>query len=352
LISKTFLLTEIAQHIGAELFSEVPPTHLPPISGLAPLQEATKTALSFYTNPSYRSVLLTTQAGGVILAEQDAIFCKVPRLVMANPYLGYARASTLFAFSETPYYGIHPSAWIAADAVLGHNVVIGPHSVIESAVRIGDGVIIGPNCVVERDSILGSGTVLCAQVTIRHHSIIGAKVRIDSGAVIGSDGFGHANQAGKWIKIAQLGRVIVQDQVEIGANTTIDRGALGDTVIEEGVKLDNLIQIAHNVRIGAHTAIAACVGIAGSATIGRYCAIGGGVGIVGHIEIADRVQITGGSTVLQSIDEPGVYSSGTPLQPTRHWQRNYQRLKQLDELTKRVQVLERLLSSDDRKSTL
>lgn len=345
---KGYSLRFLAERIGAELIN--PGVRASSITGLAALDQAGPEDIGFFTNPSYRDQLRATQAGGVILAPKHAEMSPSPVLVMDNPYLGYARASELFAPPEIPYRGIHPSAWIAPDANLGRDVVVGPHTVIEAA-SLEDGVAIGAGCVVERNCVIGAGSVIHANATLRHGSVIGPGSRIHSGAVIGADGFGHAKHEGEWVKIAQLGRVILGREVEIGANTTIDRGALGDTVLADGVKLDNLIQIAHNVRIGAHTAIAGCVGIAGSATIGGHCSIGGGVGIVGHIEIVDHVHITGGSIVLQSIREPGIYSSGVPLQPNRPWHRNYQRFKQLDELAKRVHSLEAALSFD-RKPTL
>ncbi|MDY6994453.1 MAG: UDP-3-O-(3-hydroxymyristoyl)glucosamine N-acyltransferase, partial [Pseudomonadota bacterium] len=220
---------------------------------------------------------------------------------------------------------------------------VGPQAVIEAGAQLGADVIVGPGCVISAGVIIDEQCHLIANVTVCSGTRMGKRVLIHPGAVIGSDGFGLANDEGKWVKIPQLGGVVIADDVEIGANTTIDKGALEDTFIDQGVKLDNQIQIGHNVQIGAYTAIAGCVGIAGSTRIGRYCMIAGGVGIVGHIELVDNVHVTGGSIVLQSITEPGTYSSGTPLEPNRRWRRTYHRLKKLDEMARHLQHLEQTI---------
>ncbi|MDQ2695806.1 MAG: UDP-3-O-(3-hydroxymyristoyl)glucosamine N-acyltransferase, partial [Pseudomonadota bacterium] len=211
---------------------------------------------------------------------------------------------------------------------------------------LGPGVFVGPVCVVGEGAVLGEATRLMANVTVCHGVRLGRRVLVHPGAVIGSDGFGLANDAGRWIKIPQLGGVVIGDDVEIGANTTIDRGALDDTVIEEGVKLDNQIQVAHNVHIGAHTAVAGCVGIAGSARIGRHCTQAGGVGVAGHLEIADHVHVTGMSMVTESITAPGVYSSGLGVEPGRVWKKIRVHLRHLDDLARRVAALEKKVRSD------
>ncbi|MCP4701318.1 MAG: UDP-3-O-(3-hydroxymyristoyl)glucosamine N-acyltransferase [Gammaproteobacteria bacterium] len=329
-------LAELASRIGAELDG---PANLC-ISGIAPLAEAGSREISFFSNRSYSKELACTQAAAVILAHKDQARCGVPLLMMDNPYLGYARAARLLYPFEQGSQNCHPSAWISPDAQVDPNVSIGPQAVIEHSVKIARHVIIGAGCVAGPSVSIGEGCRLAANVTLCPGTRLGRRVIIHPGAVIGADGFGYANDNGVWFKIPQIGGVQIGDDVEIGANTTIDKGALGDTVIEQGVKLDNQVQIAHNVQIGEHTAIAGCTGIAGSTRIGRRCAIGGGVGLAGHLEISDNVQITGGSVVLQSISKPGRYSSGTPLQPSRHWYRNYLRFKQLDELTRRMQKLE------------
>jgi len=335
----SYSLAEIAACIGAQLTV----TLHTQITGIAGLSDAGPGQVSFYANPAYARELTATRATAVIIAPQHQERCPVPTLIMSNPYLGYAKVAALFAPPPTEYQGIHPTAWIDERAVLGKNVVIGPHAVIGQAV-LGDGVIIGPGCVVESSVRIGAGSLLKAHVTVCRSSTIGQNALLHPGAVIGADGFGLANHDGAWVKIPQLGGVMIGDQVEIGANTTIDRGALGDTILANGVKLDNQIQIAHNVSIGEHTAIAGCVGIAGSTRVGKHCSIGGGVGIVGHITIADHVHITGGSVVLQSISQPGIYSSGAPLQPNRQWHRNYKHLKNLDEILKRLHAVETALA--------
>jgi UDP-3-O-[3-hydroxymyristoyl] glucosamine N-acyltransferase len=213
--------------------------------------------------------------------------------------------------------------------------------VIEAGVCIGAGTYVGPGCFIGQDSCIGQDSRLYANATVYAGVNIGARVILHSGAVIGADGFGFAPEKGRFIKIAQLGGVMIGNDVEIGANTTIDRGALGDTVIEEGVKLDNQIQVAHNVRIGAHTVVAACAGISGSSKVGRHCMIGGGVGIAGHLTIADGVHLTGMTLVTHDIREAGVYSSGTAIEPNKSWRRNVARFRQLDQWVKRIRELER-----------
>lgn len=331
-------LANLASQIGASL-EDCPAEDLL-IVGIAPLTRANKQEISFFSNRKFQKELMKTQAAAVIIASQNRHICQVPKLVMDNPYLGYAQAATLFnpPFPHSP--GIHPSAWVSSEAFLDSTVSIGPQAVIEAGARLGRHVVVGPGCVVGRDVEIDSDCQLSANVTLCTGVRLGQRVLIHPGAVIGSDGFGNANDAGKWVKIPQIGGVLIGDDVEIGANTSIDKGALEDTIISQGVRLDNQIQIAHNVQIGEHTAIAGCVGIAGSACIGSYCMIGGGVGIAGHVEIVDHVVITGGSIVFQSIRKPGIYSSGTALDLNQHWRRNYHRFKQLDEMARRLQTLE------------
>ena len=265
-------------------------------------------------------------------------------MVVSDPYLGYARTAAILNPPLVTQGGIHPAASIAPGSTLHPSAAVGAGCVVEEGAAIGSQVVLGPGCYIGRGATIGDGSRLTANVTVCHGSVIGKRVQIQPGVVIGGDGFGLANDQGVWIKIPQLGRVVIGDDVEIGANTTIDRGALDDTVIEDGVKLDNQIQVAHNVRIGAHTVIAACTGISGSTRIGRRCVIGGGVGIVGHLEIADDVQITGMSFVHKSLPEAGVYSSGTPLEPTQQWRKNFIRFHKLDDLVRRVRHLESLLA--------
>ncbi len=330
-----FTLGEIAQHIGAETRGDVGCV----IHGVASLDRAQAGELSYLTSERYRKHLSGTQASAVILAPQDAPHCTVAALVVDNPGLGYARAATLLT-TPPVQHGIHPTAWISATAQVHASAWIGPQCVIEAGAMIGKGVNLGPGCVIGENSSIGEDSRLLAHVTVCHGSIIGRRALIHPGAVIGSDGFGLASNHGVWVKIPQLGRACIGDDVEIGANTTIDRGALDDTVIEDGVKLDNQVQVAHNVHIGAHTAIAGCVGIAGSARIGKRCRIGGGVGIAGHLEITDDVTVTGMSLVSKSIRTPGVYSSSVPAEPVAVWNKQLARLRRLETLSERLKALE------------
>ncbi|WP_020406480.1 UDP-3-O-(3-hydroxymyristoyl)glucosamine N-acyltransferase [Hahella ganghwensis] len=330
-------LAEIAEKIGATLNGDGNIE----VTGLATLQSAGNSELSFLANPSYAKYLEHTNAAAVILQPALADQCSTNVLMMSNPYMGYALASQLFAPVLSTTSGISPAAHIAEDAVIESGCVIGPNAVVESGVHIGTGSVIGPGCYVGRNTKLGKDVQLRPNVTVYHGVNIGDRVLVHSGTVIGSDGFGFAPNQGDWVKIEQLGGVIIGDDVEIGAGTTIDRGALDDTVIEQGAKLDNQIQIAHNVRVGAYSVLAACVGISGSSVIGRHCMIGGGVGIAGHLEITDQVQITGMTLVTHHIKEPGVYSSGTAVEPNRSWRKNVARFRQLDQLARRVRELEK-----------
>jgi len=329
-------LGQLAEHVGGHIYGDANCK----ISGVATLQNAKSGHITFLANPRYTRFLAATEASAVILAEEHRAACTTNALVVADPYLSYARIASLLSPPAAPRHGRHSSAVVEAGSRVDPGAWIGPHSVIEEDVEIGAGVVIGPGCMVGRGSHIGAGSYLVANVTVCHGSRIGQRVTLHPGVVIGSDGFGLANDGGNWVKVPQLGGVIIGDDVEIGANTTVDRGALDDTVIEDGVKLDNQIQVAHNVYIGAHTAIAGCTGIAGSARIGARCTIGGGVGIVGHTEIADDVHITGMSFVAHSIRKPGVYSSGTPLEANREWRRNYARFHQLDDMARRLRKLE------------
>jgi len=259
---------------------------------------------------------------------------------MDNPYLGYARAAALLNPPARQAGGIHPQAWISDGAQVDPSAWVGPQAVVEAGSKVGAGSYLGPGCVLERNVVIGQGTRLVANVTICATVTIGDRGLIHPGVVIGADGFGIANDEGVWVKVPQLGSVRIGDDVEIGANTAIDRGALEDTVIENGVKLDNLVQVGHNVHIGEHTAIAGCAAIAGSARIGRRCTVGGMVAIAGHLEIADDVHLTACSAVPRSIPKPGIYSSGMPIQDNKAWRRTIARLRQLDELARRVKELE------------
>ncbi len=340
-------LQELAQAAGAELSGDGTVI----VSGVASLQSAGPDQIGFLANSRYRKFLDNTRAAAVILTPEHVAHCPTNALISTNPHLAYARIATILsnATRQSPS-GLHPSAWVSADARVDQSAWIGPQAVVEPGAYIGPACFVGPGSVVGEGAELGEGTRLVANVTICHGAQLGRRVLVHPGAVIGADGFGLANDQGRWIKVPQLGGVVIGDDVEIGANTTIDRGALEDTVLEEGVKLDNLIQVAHNVQVGAHTAMAGCVGIAGSVTIGRRCTLGGGVGVAGHLRIADNVHITGMSLVTKSITEPGVYSSGLAVEPNRVWNKVSARLRRLDELARRVLALEKKTSSGPHNS--
>jgi len=338
-------LGQLAEHVGGHVYGDAECM----ISGVATLHNAKSGDISFLANPRYARYLGATVASAVILSEEYRAACPTNALVVADPYLSYARIAARLSPPAPPRQGRHPSAAIDPASSIDPSAWIGPHSVIEEGAEIAAGVVVGPGCVVGRNSRIGAGSRLVANVTVCHGSRIGQRTVIHPGVVIGSDGFGLANDGGTWVKVPQLGAVSIGDDVEIGANTTVDRGALDDTVIEDGVKLDNQIQVAHNVYIGAHSAIAGCTGIAGSARIGARCTIGGGVGIVGHTEIVDDVHITGMSFVAHSIRKPGVYSSGTPLEPNRDWRRNYARFHHLDDMARRLRHLESVVKDGTNK---
>lgn len=330
-------LGQLAEALGATLKG---PEALQ-ITGLATLQEAGPTQLSFLANPQYRKYLDNSQAGAVLLKAADAESFAGNALIVADPYLAYARISHLFDPKPKAEAGIHPSAVVAEDAQVDASASIGPFAVVESGARIGANVSIGAHCFIGARCVVGEGGWLAPRVTLYHDVTIGKRVVIQSGAVIGGEGFGFANEKGIWRKIAQIGGVTIGDDVEIGVNTAVDRGALSDTRIGDGVKLDNQIQIAHNVQIGDHTAMAACVGISGSTRIGKHCMLAGGVGLVGHIDICDNVFVSGMTMVTRSITEPGSYSSGTAMQPLADWRKSAARIRQLDDMAKRLQQLEK-----------
>lgn len=330
-------LGQLAEALGATLKG---PEALQ-ITGLATLQEAGPGQLTFLANPQYRKYLDNCQAGAVLLKAADAESFAGNALVVADPYLAYARISHLFDPKPKAVAGIHPSAVVAKDAQVDASASIGPFAVIESGARIGANVSIGAHCFIGARCVVGEGGWLAPRVTLYHDVTIGKRVVIQSGAVIGGEGFGFANEKGIWRKIAQIGGVTIGDDVEIGVNTAVDRGALSDTRIGDGVKLDNQIQIAHNVQIGDHTAMAACVGISGSTRIGKHCMLAGGVGLVGHIDICDNVFISGMTMVTRSITEPGSYSSGTAMQPLADWRKSAARIRHLDDMAKRLQQLEK-----------
>jgi UDP-3-O-[3-hydroxymyristoyl] glucosamine N-acyltransferase len=329
-------LGELAARFGAEVHGDANCV----VRRVASLERAQEGDISFLSNPRFRRHLTSTHASAVILDREMLADCVVNALISRDPYVTYAHVASLLHPPLAMEAGIHASAVIGEHCILADDVAIAAHATLGRGVRLARGVIIGAGCVLGDGVEIGEGGRLAPNVTVHAGVRIGQRVIIHSGAVIGGEGFGFANERGVWIKIAQIGSVIIGDDVDIGSNTTIDRGALGDTVIEDGVKLDNQVQIAHNVKIGAHTAIAGCTGVAGSTSIGERCAIGGGVGISGHLEIVDDVQVTGTTFVSQSIREKGVYSSGTPFEPVAAWRRNFVRMRQLDDMAKRLHELE------------
>ena len=335
-------LSELAELTGSEVHGNSDCM----ITGVATLQSATSGSIAFLSNRKYRSHLDSTSASAVIIHPDDLKDCPVDALVNANVYATYARVANILNPQPVAVSMIHVTAVIGENCSIDSSATISANCVIEDNVSIGANCDIGPGCVIQRNTKVGEATRLIANVTFCHDIIVGSDCLIHPGVVIGSDGFGIANDQGEWVKVPQLGRVQVGNNVEVGANTTIDRGALDDTIIEDGVKLDNQIQVAHNVVIGAHTAIAGCVGIAGSAVIGKHCAIGGGAVVLGHLEIVDNVQITAMSLVTKSIRNAGSYSSGTPIQPNDEWHRNYARYRKLDDYVRRLLVLEKKSNKD------
>ncbi len=328
----SFTAAELARRFALELHGDADTR----VAGVATLARAGRDELAFLANPRYRSQLAESEAGIVVLGAGDAEGHAGTALIAADPYVAFAKISALFESRVTATPGIHASAVVDATAdvdpaaSVGAFVSIGPRSTIAAGATIGAGCVIGEDCIVGEDCDIGP------RVTLVRRIRLGRRVLVHPGAVLGADGFGLAMEGGRWLKVPQLGGVAVGDDCEIGANTTIDRGALDDTVLEEDVRLDNQIQIGHNAHIGAHTAMAGCSAVAGSARIGRYCLIGGGAGVLGHLELCDRVIVTAMSLVTHSIREPGEYSSGTPLMDNRSWRKSAARFKQLDSIARRM----------------
>ncbi|MGL5360773.1 MAG: UDP-3-O-(3-hydroxymyristoyl)glucosamine N-acyltransferase [Shewanella sp.] len=317
------------------------------INSVATLEHASAGQISFLANSKYRAQLENTQASAVLLSAKDAQDYQGTALIVKDPYVGFARVAQYLDTTPKAAVGIHPSAQIDPSAQLGEGVAIGANAVIGANVILGEQVQIGAGTVIGQDVIIGSRTRLWANVTLYHNVHIGQDCIIHSGAVIGSDGFGYANERGQWIKIPQTGGVRIGDRVEIGASTTIDRGALGHTEIHSGVIIDNQVQIAHNDIIGENTAIAGSSTVAGSVTIGKYCIIGGNSAIAGHLTIADGVHVSGSTNITGNMREAGVYSSATVAMENQLWRRNTVRFRQLDELFQRVKTLEKNLQTPD-----
>jgi UDP-3-O-[3-hydroxymyristoyl] glucosamine N-acyltransferase len=326
-VPEEFSLGELAVRFGMELEGD-PGIR---VSHVATLSQATPGALSFLANSRYRRSLLTTRAGAVVLSAADAENCPVAALIGPNPYVSYARIAELLYPETGAQPGVHPTAVVSSNARVAASAAVGALAVIEADAEIGERAVVGPGCVVQAGACVGADTRLVARVNLYPGVVLGARGLVHAGVVIGADGFGFAPDRGTWFKVPQVGSVRIGDDVEIGANTTIDRGAIGDTVVEDGAKLDNQIQVGHNVTIGAHTAIAACTGISGSTVIGRRCLIGGMVGFAGHLQIADDVMITGCTLVSASIRQSGSYSSGMPAVPTRAWRRMVAHLRRFAE---------------------
>jgi UDP-3-O-[3-hydroxymyristoyl] glucosamine N-acyltransferase len=334
-------LGELAAHIGARLVGDAALT----VDRVASLEWAEPGALSFLSSKRFRKFLETTRAGAVILGPADAALCPVSALVCDEPYLGYARAAWLLYPEPEFAGGLHHSAVVDPLARVHPTAWVGPGAVLEAGVRIGPRVFVGPGCVIGRDCEVGEGSRLVARVTLGHGTLVGRDALLHPGAVVGSDGFGFARAEDGWLRIPQIGRVRLGDGVEVGANTTVDRGALGDTVIGAGVILDNQIQVGHNVQIGDNTAVAACTGISGSTRIGSNCLIGGDVGMAGHLVIGDGVSIAAGAKVTRDLPGPGNYGGVLPVDPDPLWRRNVARVRQLDALARRLIRIEKRVSN-------
>lgn len=334
-----YTLAELAQRCAGKVTGDAGTR----IQRVATLQNAKPGDIAFLANPHYRRYLSTTRASAVIVSASDADACPAPTLVVANPYLAYARVAELLAPARPSRKGVDPAAHVDSTAQIHAEAWVGPGAVVAANVVVERGAEVGPNCVVLEGARVGEGSRLIAGVTLCAGVSIGKRGILHPGVVIGADGFGIARDGTVWVKVPQLGSVKIGDDVEIGANTTIDRGALEDTVIEDGVKLDNQIQVAHNVLIGAHTAIAGCTAIAGSTAIGKRCMIAGGAGIAGHLEICDDVVVTAMTFVTHSIRRAGVYSGSLPIDDAAKWRKNSVRFRQLDEIARRLAMVEKKL---------
>ncbi len=336
-MSKRYSLDDIVKALGGFVIGDGS-TLIQQVSSLA---NAKAGDISFVNDSKYQKAVATCKASAFILKSVHADLTNAPKIIVDNPYAYFAK---VLAFLNPPFI---PPKGVAATAVVAASAVISPTSSVGALVVIGDNVVVGENvvigsgCVIENDVTIADNTRLEPGVIIKHHSEIGKNCHIFSGAVIGSDGFGYAEEAGRWIKIPQVGRVILQANVDVGANTTIDRGALDDTIIEEGVKLDNLIQIGHNCVIGAHTVIAGCVGVAGSARIGRHCKIGGAAMILGHLQIADNVTISPGSMITRSLTSADTYTALMPFQTHKAWLATAAKIRHLDDFADRIKQLEK-----------
>lgn len=340
-----FTLDEIVARFGGRLKGD----GCLRVRRVASIERAGPEDFSFLANPKYRKLLKASRAGAIALSPADADGCPLPCIAIDNPYAYYARVAQLLNPPAQIVPGVHPTAVV--ETSLDPSVCVGAGSWIGKGARIGGNSVIGPGCLIGEGAAIGAEARLYGNVTVYAECAIGVRAIIHSGAVVGADGFGFARESdGRWSKIPQVGRVLIGDDVEIGANTTIDRGALDDTVIGNGVKLDNQIQIGHNVHIGEHTAIAGCVGIAGSARIGRRCTVGGGAIILGHLTIADDVNISAATLITKSIGQAGTYTGALPFEAHRDWLRNAAQLRHLDAMSDRISKLEARLALLEKKS--
>jgi len=340
-------LGELVERLGGQLVGDA---NLE-VTGIAPLTDAGVSHISFLSNSKLRAQALQSQAAALIVSAADDAFIAAgyagARIVTNNPYVYFARAAQYFESltAIVPAPGVHASAVVAADAAIAASAHVGARAVIESGAVIGERAVIDAGCYIGRDAVIGEDTHLFANVTFQSRCVIGKRGIIHSDAVIGTDGFGFANEGGVYIKIPQTGRVVIGDDVDIGANTTIDRGALADTILEDGVKLDNQIQIGHNCHIGAHTAMAGCVGVAGSAKIGKYCTFGGAAMVLGHLTIADQVHVGSGSMVSRSILEPGQYTGFYPLAKNSEWEKSAAIVRNLSTMRDKIRALEKTIKT-------
>lgn len=334
-MAKQFSLGNIVDALGGKLVGDASTL----VSRVSSIAQASNKDITFFNDSKYLKALASCQAGAFVLREADASATEKPKIIVDNPYIYFAKISALFNPTPTYKRGVAASAVVEQSAIIPESCSIGALAIIGENVILGENVVIGYGCVIENNAMIASNCCLEPNVTIKHHCEIGENCHIFSGAVIGSDGFGYAEEAGVWLKIPQVGRVIVHANVDIGANTTIDRGALDDTIIEEGVKLDNLIQIGHNCIIGAHTVIAGCVGIAGSARIGKHCKIGGAAMVLGHLEVADNVTISPGSMITRSLLVADTYTALMPFQTHKVWLNTAAKIRHLDDTSDKIKSM-------------
>lgn len=345
-MAQLFTLQDIVASLGGEADVGIGGNPLEVnVFRMASLAHAEAGSIAFFNDTKYTQALQSTRASAVILRQEHRHLTALPCILTNNPYAYFARLSALLNPPKQYTNHVHPTAVVGFDTHFPTEVTIEALASIGDRVKLGKGVRIGAGCVIENDVTIGAGTVLEPRVVVKHGTVIGEHCHLFSGCVVGNDGFGYAEEDGQWVKIPQVGRVVIGNHVDIGANTTVDRGALDDTVIEDGVKLDNLIQVAHNVRIGAHTVIAGCVGIAGSAVIGRHCKIGGAAMILGHLQIADGVTISPGSMIMRSIHQAGTYTALMPFQKHEDWLRTAANIRHLEQYSLRLKQLEQVVGS-------